>query len=137
MVVISFTLKVKRLFIAFFKSESAFPSSVRFFHGSFEFFKIDLLGLLDSERMIGHGTPIKDNIYLSIPEKEFLIFIAYFSQNLHFVFHSKFEFPSMMEADLCNKFLSAHRQAAQKIINMRIQDKVRSASIMEGNSKFK
>ena len=84
------------------------------------------LELLDSERMIGHGTPIKDNTYLNIPEKEFLIFIAYFSQNLHFVFHSKFEFPSMMEADLCNKFLSAHRQAAQKIINMRIQDKVRS-----------
>ena len=87
--------------------------------------------------MIGHGTPIKDNTYLNIPEKEFLIFIAYFSQNLHFVFHSKFEFPSLMEADLCKKFLSAHRQAAQKIINMRIQDKVRSASIMEGNSKFK
>ena len=95
------------------------------------------LELLDSERMVGHGTPIKDNTYLNIPEKEFSISIAYFSQNLHFVFHSKFEFPSLMEADLCNKFLSAHRQAAQKIINMRIQDKVRSASIMEGNSKFK
>ena len=94
-----------------------------------------LLELLDSERMVGHGTPIKDNTYLNIPEKEFSISIAYFSQNLHFVFHSKFEFPSMMEADLCNKFLSAHRQAAQKIINMRIQDKVRSASIQNLKEK--
>ena len=59
------------------------------------------LGLLDSEQMIGHGTPIKDKTYPSIPEKEFLIFIAYFSQNLHFFFHSNFEFPSMMDDHSC------------------------------------
>ena len=32
------------------------------------------LGKLDSERLVGHGTPIKDITFLSIPEKEFLIF---------------------------------------------------------------
>ena len=42
------------------------------------------LGKLDSERIIGQGTPIKDITYLSFPEKEFLIFVAYFSLNLHF-----------------------------------------------------
>ena len=94
------------------------------------------LELLDSERMIGHGTPVKDNTYLSIPEKEFLIFIAYFSQNLHFFFHLNFEFPSMMDADLtlswmcmliifCAACLCALRNLLQ-----------RSASIMEGNSNF-
>ena len=50
---------------------------------------------------MGQVTPVKDNTYLSIPEKEFLIFVAYFSQNLHFFFHLNFEFPSMMDADLC------------------------------------
>ena len=60
-----------------------------------------LLGLLDSERFMGQVTPDKDNTYLSIPEKEFLIFVAYFSQNLHFFYHLNFEFPSMMDADLC------------------------------------
>ena len=95
-----------------------------------------LLELLDSEQMIGHGTPIKDNTYISIPEKEFLIFIAYFSQNLHFFFHLNFEFPSMMDADLtlswmqmliifCAACLCALRNLLQ-----------RSASIMEGNSNF-
>ena len=58
------------------------------------------VGLLDSERFMGQVTPVKDNTYLGIPEKEFLIFIAYFSQNLHFCLHLNFEFPSMMDADL-------------------------------------
>ena len=58
------------------------------------------LGKLDSERTIGQGTPIKDITYLSLPEKEFLIFIAYFSWNLQFFIHLNFEFPSMMDADL-------------------------------------
>ena len=56
--------------------------------------------MLDSEQIIGHVTPIKDNTYLSIPDKEFLIFIAYFSWNLQFFIHLNFEFPSMMDADL-------------------------------------
>ena len=63
-------------------------------------YKDEVVGLLDSERFIGQVTPVKDNTYLSIPEKEFLIFIAYFSQNLHFCLHLNFEFPSMMDADL-------------------------------------
>ena len=50
-----------------------------------------LLGKLDSERMIGHGTPIKDITFLSIPEKEFLIFATYFSWNLDFFFPLNFE----------------------------------------------
>ena len=58
------------------------------------------LGKLDSERIIGQGIPIKDITYLSLPEKEFLIFIAKFPQNLHFFIHLNFEFPSMMDADL-------------------------------------
>ena len=58
------------------------------------------LGKLDSERMIGQGTPSQDITYLSLPEKEFLFFIAYFPQNLHFFIHLNFEFPSMMDADL-------------------------------------
>ena len=49
---------------------------------------------------MGQVTPVKENTYLRIPEKEFLIFIAYFSQNLHFCLHLNFEFPSMMDADL-------------------------------------
>ena len=61
---------------------------------------ITSLGKLDSERTIGQGTPIKDITYLSLPEKEFLIFIAYFSWNLQFFIHLNFEFPSMMDADL-------------------------------------
>ena len=59
------------------------------------------LGLLDSERIMGQVAPIKENTYLSISEKEFLIFVAYFSQNLYFFLHLNFEFPSMMDADLC------------------------------------
>ena len=35
-----------------------------------------LVGLLDSERFMGQVTPDIDNTYLSIPEKEFLIFVA-------------------------------------------------------------
>ena len=58
------------------------------------------IGKLDSERMIGQGTPSQDITYLSLPEKEFLFFIAYFPQNLHFFIHLNFEFPSMMDADL-------------------------------------
>ena len=58
------------------------------------------VGKLDSERTIDQGTHIKDITYLSLPEKEFLIFVAYFSRNLHFFFHLNFEFPSMMDADL-------------------------------------
>ena len=58
------------------------------------------LGKLDSEQIIGQVTPIKDITYLSLPEKEFLIFIANFPQNLHFFIHLNFEFPSMMDADL-------------------------------------
>ena len=87
--------------------------------------------------MIGQGTPSKDITYLSLPEKEFLIFIAYFPQNLHFFIHLNFELPSMMDADLtlswmrmsiifCAACLCALRNLLQ-----------RSASIMEGNSKFK
>ena len=63
------------------------------------------LGKLDSERIIGQGTPIKDITYISLPEKEFLIFVAYFSWNLHFFFHLNFEFPSMMDADLSCLFM--------------------------------
>ena len=54
---------------------------------------------------MGQVTPVKDNTYLSIPEKEFLIFIAYFSLNLHFFFPLNFEFPSMMDADLSRLFM--------------------------------
>ena len=57
------------------------------------------LGKLDSERTIGQVTPIKDITYLSLPEKEFSIFIAYFSRNLQFFIHLNFEFPPIMDAD--------------------------------------